>query len=462
MRPRPFVIAWPLLCAFLLSGPARARDLSIEEALQLGQTHSEEVQVAQAALDRAGGDRVVARAGYLPQVGFATNYQHTFLSEYDDLFGDSAASFGSGLPFGADDTWRLDFSLSQTVFGGGRVMAQNRMARTGQDLAWMGLVSTRAGVALQTAQAYFDAVLADRLVEIARDSVAQAELTLEHARLGQEVGRQPEFELLRARVALENQRVSLLQQERVQTLAHQQLHRLLGLQGQEAVALSTSLDEADAVPVAQVAGDAAGVAADTQGERSAVRSAVRQAEGGIQLQRSALALTRSQLLPQLQLSWAYGWVQYPDDPMPSFDPEDWRTNLSAGLTLSIPIFQGGRLWGEMARSRASLAEAEARLQQTMELAALDSLDASSALDNAQAQWTATAGTIEQAQRAYAIAEVRFKEGISTQLELSDARLLLQQALANRARAARDLQVARVRVALLPALALGAGAGPASY
>ena len=67
-----------------------------------------------------------------------------------------------------------------------------------------------------------------------------------------------------------------------------------------------------------------------------------------------------------------------------------------------------------------------------------------------------AGTVQQASRAYEIADVRYRAGVSTQLELSDSRLLLQQAEANRALAARDLQVARARVALLPELPLGAG------
>ena len=71
---------------------------------------------------------------------------------------------------------------------------------------------------------------------------------------------------------------------------------------------------------------------------------------------------------------------------------------------------------------------------------------------------ASAGTIEQATRAYQIAEVRFQSGVSTQLELADARLLLQLAEANRAQAARDLQVARARVALLPDLPLGVSSG----
>jgi outer membrane protein TolC len=60
--------------------------------------------------------------------------------------------------------------------------------------------------------------------------------------------------------------------------------------------------------------------------------------------------------------------------------------------------------------------------------------------------------------------VRYREGLSTQTDLAQSRLLLQQASANRAQAARDLAVARVRLALLRDLPLqqaGAGAGGSS-
>jgi outer membrane protein TolC len=91
-----------------------------------------------------------------------------------------------------------------------------------------------------------------------------------------------------------------------------------------------------------------------------------------------------------------------------------------------------------------------------ELAALDARSAWAELVAARAAWDSSAGTIEQANRAYRIAEVRYDAGVSTQLELADARLLLVQAEANRAQAARDLQIARARVALLPELPLGVG------
>src|SRR5689334_3679144 len=81
----------------------------------------------------------------------------------------------------------------------------------------------------------------------------------------------------------------------------------------------------------------------------------------------------------------------------------------------------------------------------------------SALEQAQATWEASSGTAQQASRAYNIDQIRYREGISTQTDLSQSRLLLEQALANRAQAARDLAVARVKLALLRDLPLQAGA-----
>ena len=93
-------------------------------------------------------------------------------------------------------------------------------------------------------------------------------------------------------------------------------------------------------------------------------------------------------------------------------------------------------------------QARAQRDQTRQFAALDTRVALNSLDEAQSTWDASRGTADQAQRAYAIDEVRFREGISTQTDLSQSRLLLEQALANRAQAARNLAVARVRLALL--------------
>ena len=108
--------------------------------------------------------------------------------------------------------------------------------------------------------------------------------------------------------------------------------------------------------------------------------------------------------------------------------------------------------------RQRLEQARLRLQQTRERAQVDARNADLQLAAAVAAWEASAGTEEQAGRAYQIAEVRYREGLSTQTELNDLRIQLAQAQATRAQAARDLQIARMRLALLPALPLGRTTG----
>ena len=95
----------------------------------------------------------------------------------------------------------------------------------------------------------------------------------------------------------------------------------------------------------------------------------------------------------------------------------------------MPLFTGGRTKGERLVAEAGVREAQARVEQTRELAALDAQQALAQLEQSQAALAASMGTAEQAGKAYSIAEVRYKEGISTQIELNDSRILLQQAAA---------------------------------
>ena len=121
--------------------------------------------------------------------------------------------------------------------------------------------------------------------------------------------------------------------------------------------------------------------------------------------------------------------------------------------MSIPVFLGGKLTGDRMIAEANVNEARQTLLQTRELAELDARTAITQLDQTQAAYAASVGTDQQAARAYAIAEVRYREGISTQVELEQSRTQYQQARLNRVQAARDLEVARLKVALLNDLPL---------
>jgi outer membrane protein TolC len=475
---------------------AAAKPLSLGEALEIAERESESVGIAQSDLSRAEGERRRARSAYFPQLTGSASYTRTLRSQFSALQGDNGGSsapvpeecdaflprpglpveerldsleaavecasnadpfagLGDDLPFGRENTYRVGLSFSQTLFSGGRVAGQTQSADANLRSATLGLTAARAQLLLDVTQAYYDAVLGDRLVTIAQATLEQADTTLGQAQLAREVGNQSEFDLLRARVTRDNQRPVVIQRRATRDLAYYQLKNLLNLPLDQPLALTSEL-----VDTAMIRPTRLTELVDTPGDTAAdVRAPVLQAGEAVTAQEGSLRAARAQRWPQLALTSDYAEIGYPNDGSPF--GTNYLSDWVVALGLQIPLFTGGRIKGDVAVARAGLEQARLRLQQTRELAQLDARNTQLQLQAAVAAWEASAGTEEQADRAYQIADIRYREGISTQTELNDLRIQLAQAQANRAQAARDLQVAKMRLRLLPSLPLGSGTGGGS-
>jgi outer membrane protein len=467
---------------------AAARPISLADAIRIAEEQSEEVGIARAAVTRARGETYRARSQYFPQLTGSARYSRTLSSEFEGLGGGDApsdptappvpagpcdqyirdetattaerlaglenasrcATGGSAfaglgdLPFGQKNQYNLGLDVSQPLFSGGRIGALNSIASAGRRSAEIELTASRAQLRLSVTEAYFDAALTDRLVQIAESSLVQTETVYRQTKLSRQVGDKSEFDLLRAQVTRDNQRPMVIQRRTQRDLAYLRLKQLLNLPYQQPLQLANDIGDVEI--------EAAVGKLPMPDTAATARSSVRQAVEAVDVQEGLLRIQKAQRLPSVALTSQLGRVAYPAGGVPGWS--DFRQNWSVGVGLSMPLFTGGRIRGEELVARANVDEARLRLRQTTELAALDAQSTLAALTEAEAAWAASAGTAEQASRAYTIAEVRYREGISTQVELSESRILLQQAQANRALAARDLQVARVRLALLRDLPLG--------
>jgi outer membrane protein TolC len=182
-----------------------------------------------------------------------------------------------------------------------------------------------------------------------------------------------------------------------------------------------------------------------------VRAPVRQLDESINQAEAQIRIAKSQRIPSLSIVSNYQRLYFPANGIPTFNAG--VNNWTLGLSTSFPILDGGRIKGDVAVAQAGLQQARAQRDQAKQFASFDARVALGLLAEAEALFAASRGTAEQAQRAYAIDQVRFQEGISTQTDLSQSRLLLEQARTNRAQAARDLAVAHVRLALIKDLPL---------
>ncbi|MEX2178899.1 MAG: TolC family protein [Gemmatimonadaceae bacterium] len=467
------------------------RPISLEDAIRLADRSSESVEIARAAVTRASGQHLIARSQFLPQLSVQAGYTRTLASQFEGFsFGgpdtstfrslctpeipqgatpaqrqaalDQAAtcqSSGGGpdfssVGFGAENQWMLGVQFSQNLFTGGRAAGQRAAASAGRRAADIEVTAQRAQLILDVTEAYYNAVLAQRLVEIADVSLTMTDDVLRQTTSARQVGAASEFDLLRARVSRDNQLPVVLQRRSDRTIAMLRLKQMLEIPLEDSLSLTTSIDEAPAATIAGVSLEHASTTVDTSVER---RATVREAEEYVRAQEGLMRAARAERLPTIALTSGYQRLFFPSSAFPALN--DYRENWTVGITAGVSLLSGGRIRGGELIAQANLREARARHTQAREFAALDARIALSQLQQAEAMWRASQGTAEQAQRAYGIDQVRYREGISTQTELTQSQLLVEQATVNRAVAARDLAVARMRLALLKDLPLGAPGAP---
>ena len=471
-----------LLCVSEVSGQ-EPRSLSLDEALAIATATSEELAIARAGVRRASANVDRTESQRKPQVNASGSYQRSLASQFEGLGGGDqpevppecvgpftpdpalpleervsilerrigcpdTGGFGgldfSQLGFGAPNTWNFGLALNWPFFTGGRVEAQTRAAEELEELAETNLGSAEAQTRLDVTTAYFDAQLAAELVEIAESSLANAQETLRITSIRAREGAQADFDVLQARVTRDNQRPILIRRQTARELAFDRLRALLDLPEDQPLRLTTPVTEAGNRPVD----------GSTDVE---TRVPVQQARLRLEAAEHQLDAAVAQRMPTLTAQSQYGLVAYSDNLLP--DLGGFRKNWTVGASVQLPLYAGGRINAEIAIARADVAEAEAQLDQIAELARLDASSAIADLRAARAAYEAMEGTVEEATRGYELAQLRYAEGVSIPLEVQNARLLLEQARANRAQAARDLWIAQTRVELLPLLPMQRSGAP---
>jgi outer membrane protein TolC len=503
---KPAVTALALTIGFALAPTIQAQQptvgasagatvrLSLEDALQITQAQRQSIEVARAGVVRAEGQRLQTRSQYFPQLNGTAAYTKTLQSQFSNFAssaastsrdtttpktqalcaptlaanatpeqraaalaqaascqsGSSSSSGGFDLSktsFGATNQWNLGLSFSQNVFAGGRISAQNSAANAQLRSANIEVNAQKAQASLDVTSAYFDAVLADQLVAIADSSVAQTDVVLQQTKVAKQVGNVSEYELLRAQVTRDNQIPIQIQARSNRQVAYYRLKELLNMPLDTPVELTTRVEDSSNPTLPAIATAAPDTAVSD-------RAPVRQADEALIASEAQVRIARAERIPTLAIVSAYQRLYFPAQLLPNLSTG--VNNWTVGLSTSFPILDGGRIRGDKAVAEAGVRQARAQREEARQFAALDTRVALNDLAQAQSIWDASRGTVDQAQRTYAIDEVRYREGISTQTDLTQSRLLLEQAKANHAQAARNLAVAKVRLALLKDLPLQSG------
>jgi outer membrane protein TolC len=310
-------------------------------------------------------------------------------------------------------------------------------------------------------RAYFDALLALEEVRLTEESITRVRQNLEETRARYEAGLVSEYDVLRFEVELATVSANL---ERVQNLAASRQRTLMvemGLDPDVEIGLAGQLNELDPDAIELNSAEnqdlmlLAGIPGvlDTHIDEllsSALlrRTDIRQLQATVSLEEARVKSVKGQFFPTLSLFTNYDVFAQQNGAPQFFGSRDNRTTTAAaGIQVSVPIFQGFGRFAQVQQAQAVVRQNETRLER-LEQETLNQVRtlfnvALESRSRAQSQRRAVA----QAQRGYDIASAEYREGIGSQLQVTDAEVALRQSEFNYARAVYDHLLARAQLEL---------------
>lgn len=427
-----------LLLFALAAAPGLARGqqapdsvrLSVDGAVERALAVNEEARIARAVVDRTEGQVREAFARALPTID--GSYRFTRNLQRPSIFFEQNGETEQ-IAVGNETEHSFDVSVEQPVvdFSLGSAV---KAARHGTRASEASYERTLSNVALQTRQAYYGVLLARENLKVAETALQLAQGRLEQVQLFYDVGTAAEFDLLTAQVAVEGARPERIRAENALRLALNDLKRLTGLPYADDLAL---VDTLAYEPVEMALDDAVLAALATRGDLEAQRETV-------ELNAKLIDVERSEALPSLSLFLNLNRRSSSNELWP--EDHDFTQSASAALALNIPIFDGRRTQGRTLQARADHVAAVERLHGLERDIELEVMDAWQSVQAAAEAVAATEASVGRARRAYDIASVRFRNGLSTQLELNEAEQSLAEAQSIRAEALYAHMLARATLA----------------
>jgi outer membrane protein TolC len=306
--------------------------------------------------------------------------------------------------------------LRQTLFSF-KLGKAIRAAKLARQMGAEEVVRARQATALLAVRAYNDFVLGLEKVAVGRKAVVQKEKHLEMAKNRREAGVATELDVLRSQVDLENTRAMLLRLRGAAELARGNLNATMV---QPIDAPIEPVDRLEYAPLDLTLDDAVKLAWSRRPEARAILLNER-------IYEQLIGVAQAEGRPSLDFYGQYGWsVRQPRN----FFEGDF-TKWNAGVTLTIPVFDGFRTRGKVAQARAErnkVAQDRIALENRIRLEAKEGVDR---LAVAKSVLEAAELNVTQAQRALEMTQANYRHGAATTLDVIDAQAALTEAESNR-------------------------------
>ena len=379
------ITAGLLFCLIAVPQVWASEPLTLEKCIITALENHPDLKAAEARIDSKRAAVGEAESSGRPQVSAGTAYTRSAGSETD----------------GSSGRYGVSAALDQSVYDWGKRGLKVKGAELNAEAVFMDYRQTRDAVISSVKSAYYGLNRSVREYEVAKTRYENYQKRLVWAKSYYEVGTKAKIEVTKAQADLASSKLLLV---RADSSAAQYRAELASAMGDPLLKIANAADA--------IGYEAWAISADEALKRAELnRPELAAKSKRVEYAKAALALAKKGLTPDLTASAGYNF--YGAAP---FDDNEW----SAKLSLKIPIYDGGLTKSKTEGAEADLRTASAEFMSLSNSVKLEVRKAWEALREAYEALASSQEAERQQKETLGLAEGRYKAGVGSSLEISDA------------------------------------------
>jgi len=362
----------------------------------------------------------------LPQINGNVGYQNSFKIATNQInFNGQPAT----LQFGNYNTMDASLKLSQLIFDGSYLVGLES-AKTYLKISENAQKKTTQEITELTTNAYGNVLLAEESIAIVERNKTILEKTLTDTRETYKNGFLEEEAVERIQITLASVNSTLDYATRMKTIASDMLKLLMGIDLNEQITLTEKLD---VLTINNI--DLALLNSNFEVQNNIDYQIGKNIE---ESKRLLLKLEKSKALPSLGAEVNFGYNTFGSKFSMFNGDQKWYNYSNLGVGLNVPIFSSFGRNSRTAQAKIAFEQAKTKLIETEQTLKLQYQKAKSDYEYSVAQYNSAKSTLRLAERIENKQSIKFKEGLSTSFEFTEAQRQLYTAQQNYLQAMVDI------------------------
>lgn len=350
----------------------------------------------------------------LPQINGNVAYQNNFQIQRSivpaEFFGGEPGEFAE-VAFGTKHTMAASATLSQLIFDGSYLVGL-QSAKTYLQISENAKVKTAQQIREMVINSYGNVLLADESISILQKNKTILEKTLSDTREIYKNGFIEEENVEQLQINLSSVNSSLENVKRQKIIAIDMLKLLLGIKLESELVITDKLEALTQNNVDLV----------LLKEEFNVNNNIdyQIGQNSLKSKELLLKLERSKALPSLGAAVNFGYNAFNDQFQFFSQNQKWLNYSNLGINLNVPIFSSGGRSARTQQAKIALEQSKTQLTETEQKLKLEFERAKSDYEFSLEQLTTSKSNLNLAERIENKNQIKFKEGLSSSFDLTQA------------------------------------------